>query len=622
MRRRTVAAAAGAACAVVVLGAAGVSALQAARALEGAQGQLRTVQDLDGGAEATTAALASADAQVDRAQRVLGRWPVDVVAAVPLLGRSWTAERAVASTAQEVLTGATVLDDRLATVRASGGGVDLPALAAAREALEAPARRSRTALDALERVSTGLTPPQVQDGVADAEDALGDAVTSLERAASGLDVLSGVLGGSGPRSVLVMLQNNAELRGAGGYSASYATGRLEDGRLVLGALQDVAAAGDPAQRARRVDAPPEYVEDFGPLSGNTTIWRSWNLSPHVPDSALVGARVAGELLPQEPDLVVLLDVPALGALAALGDGGVTLPDGSAISPQQLTDALLVDAYARAGDRVEDQLGRRAELQAAATAAVTRLVAGGVPAASAGRTLGRLSAGRHLSVWSARPEEQAALVELGAAGAVEPPPDGDLAHVSVNNLGSNKLDLYVDREVAVDATVGRDAAEVTQSVRFTNEAPDDLVPYVAGYSRPGLVVSLAELSLPSGAELVSAEVDGEPWTGSVHTGGSRQRLSARLEIPRGDTAELQVRYRLPLQDGRYRLRLVPQPLAADADLSVTVRPDDGLVLRGGAGTVQESGPFRTTREVSVRADEPQQSLWQNLREWWGEPVEVG
>ncbi len=77
----------------------------------------------------------------------------------------------------------------------------------------------------------GLTPPQVADGVRDAVDALDPAVAALAAADAGLAVVSGLLGADGPRSVLVMLQNNAELRGAGGYASTFATGRTQDGRL-------------------------------------------------------------------------------------------------------------------------------------------------------------------------------------------------------------------------------------------------------------------------------------------------------------------------------------------------------------------------------------------------------
>ena len=575
------------------------------------------------------AGLEQAGTHLAEAERELSRWPVDVVAAVPLLGRSWVAERAVARTARSVVAGAAVLAEDLPTVRAGGGGVDLARLSDVRADLSGPVTQAQSALARLEQTPTGLTPPQVQTGVEQALQALAPAVDALAQARTGLDLVAGLLGDSGPRTVLVLLQNNAELRGAGGYAASFALGRVEQGRLALGPLQDVLAVADPPAEARRVPAPPEYLEDYEALAGNTTVWRSWNMSPDVPDSALVGARIAAALLDVEPDVVVLLDVPAMAALAELGGGDIALPDGSTVAPDELAEALLVDAYAAAGADDEVQDLRRAALQGAATTAVGRLLSGGVPPAEAARTLARLARERHLAVWSARPEEQSALVELGAAGELETPPGGDLSHVSVNNIGGNKLDVYVERDLEVDVVVGPDSAQVVQRVRFTNRAPAGLVPYVAGVEQPGVAVSRVELSLPPTARGLAATVDGEPWVGAVHTGPSRSRLITHLELPRGATSVLQARYTVPLRNGSYRLHLVPQALVDDADLRLSVRPAPGEAfaeLSGispeGAGG-EDTRPLSETREVvATLRQEPSPSRWDRFRDWWRSPVTLG
>ena len=616
-----------------VTGFAGLQALTAADALESARAGLAAVQDGSRTSQELASELERAHGQLVAADRALSSWPVDVVAAVPLLGRSWDAERAVATAAREVVAGATVLADGIASVRAEDGAVELARLAAVRDELTGPTARAEAALAHLEQAPLGLTPPQVRDGVEQALHALGPAVETLDRAHAGLGLMSGLLGGSGPRSVLVMLQNNAELRGTGGYAATFATGRLEEGRLSLEPLRDVYATADRPAVASRVPAPAEYLEDYAALAGNTTIWRSWNMSPHVPDSALVGARVAGVLLGEQPDVVVLLDVPAMASLAALGGGAIDLPNGADVSPAELTEALLVDAYAEAGAAVAPQMRRRADLQAAASEAVERLLADDVSAGEAARAMRRLAAGRHLSVWSAREEEQDVLVELGLAGAVSATDDrGDLSHVSVNNIGGNKLDLYVDREIETEVVLAEDEASVVQRVRFSNHAPDGLVPYVAGFDRPGVVVSRVELSLPVAAEQVSATVDGKPWQGALHAGPSRQRLITHLELARGASSVLEVRYRLPVTDGAYRLRLIPQPLAHDADLRLSVRAAPGRELGGvqgvagvqgdGRHVVPDRAPLTVTRDIAVSLEPPVRSTWQRLRDWWNSPVSLG
>ena len=617
--------------AVATAGVAGLAttyALQAADALESARGHLLGLQDGSPGSDEALLALRRADSDVREADDVLSRWPVDALAAVPVLGRSWGAERAVARTAAEVVGAARLVSDRLPTVRTGAGGVDLAALADLRADLRGPVRRSDEAYDDLQDRPLGLTPPQVSDGVLQARAALGPAVAALAQADAGMSVVSGLLGADGPRSVLVMLQNNAELRGTGGYTSSFATGSTQDGRLLLEPLQDLISVADPPDEDRYLPAPEEYVEDYRTFGGNSTMWRTWNMSPHVPDSALVGARIAGAVTGAEPDVVVLLDVPAMGALAALGGAAVALPDGSTVQPSELTEALLVDAYAEAGADNDAQIRRRVQLQAAATTAVGRLLGGDVPATELGRTLVQLADQRHLAVWSARPEEQQALEQLGVAGQLLPPEGGDLAHVSVNNIGANKLDVYVGRDVSVLAEVGPEWVTVTQRVRFTNAAPADLVAYVAGYDRPGVVVSRVELSLPPAARALVPTIDGKPWVGALHHGGGRSRLITRLELPRGASSVLEARYVLPVTDGRYHLRLVPQPLVEDAPLQLTVRPAPGQHLgqvRGavvGADLVEETGALSETRDVVVELARDAPSRWERLKDWWNSPVELG
>lgn len=583
-----------------VVGLAGSSALSAARALERARADLTAVSASDSDVEQARAVLRRAEQELLRAQRELDTWPVDVVTQVPVLGRSLRVERAVARSAMHVVEGASVLAERLPAVQAQGGGVDLAALAAIEHDVASSARGARQALSDLRTTETDLTPRKVRDARRDALAALEPVVTALDRASAGLHLVSGLLGARGDRSVLVMLQNNAELRGTGGYAATFATGRTSAGRLVLDPLRDVVAFADPAERARRVPAPAEYAMDYGPLSGDTTVWRSWNMSPHVPDSAVVGARVAGAVLGHEPDVLVLVDVPAMARLAQLGDG-VVMPDGSTLSPDELSRALLVDAYEDAGEEREAQDRRRVQLQAAATSTFTGLLSGQLPVADVARALADLVAGRHLTAWSARPDEQATLEALGAAGAVQAPPGSDLSHVSVNNLGGNKLDIYVDRTVSVEAVVSPTEAQVVQRVVFRNTAPDDLVRYVAGPHSPGTVFSRVELSLPADAEDVAAVQDGRPWPGRVDAGSARLRLPTRVDIPRGGTSTLEVRYRLPLSDGEYDLRLIPQPLVQDATLSLAVRAVEGYRLVGDDvrdGVLLQEGAFDETQDVSV------------------------
>lgn len=614
----------------LLFGAARVTATAAARELETAWEQLSAVAGPGASVDGALQALRQAELRVDAAEQTLDRFDVRAVAAIPFVGRSLDAERDVVDAASAGLRAARTAAQGVPEIRAGDGGIDLAALSRLETSLRAPMEAAEAELEDLRATSTALTPPVVADGVERARSSLTSSLASLRDAQQALRLAQGLLGGAEERAVLVALENNAELRGSGGYVASFATGTLVDGELQLEPLRDVLAVADPPEQARRVPAPEEFQEDFAQHAADTTIWRSWNMSPDVPQAALVGATVAGELLGTTPDVLVLLDVPAMAALAALGEGSITLPGGDVVSPEDLARSLLVDSYAEAGSDMLAQDRRRGELQAAATEAVTRLLGGAVEPLDTVRTLARLVEGRHLKVWSARPEEQRQLEELGAAGAVAAPDGDDLLHISVNNLSGNKLDVHVARDVQAEVVVHRDQAEVVQRVRFANEAPEGLVPYVAGVDRPGTVVSRVEFSLPPAAELTSASVDGEPLVGTVRAGQSRQRVATRIELPRGATSQLEVSYTLPVEDGDYRLRLLPQPLAIDASLDLTVRAADGQRIGSVEGApregdqVVETGEFSDAHDVRVSlADDGRWARWRSaVADFWSSPVEIG
>lgn len=608
--------------AVLVLGVgllAGRNAVLAANDLQQARSDLQAAVDADRDSVEVREPIEQAQALLQRADARLSSPAVSLVAAIPVVGRSLNAERAVVSAASSTLAGVRAVVDAAPELQ-TAEGLDVQVLEALGPRLTPLADRAADDLDGLRSTPTGLTPSVVREAVRDTDAALAPVVDGLRQAADGAPLMASLLGADGPRTVLVALQNNAELRGTGGYVSTFATGRLADGQLQLDPFRDVLEVSDPPGETRPVPAPGEYVEDFGPFLADTTLWREWTMSPDVPDAASVTANVAGVLLGEQPDVVLLLDVPALAAIVSVAERDVQLPDGSTVAADQLTEALLVDSYARAGAEADDQDARRAVLRAAAGQTVTQLLSDEIAPLAVLKELGRLAAGRHLAVWSAREQEQVQLERFGLAGSADPGGD-DLALVSVNNLNANKLDYYVDRSVQVEATVGQDSVDVVQRVVLANRAPEDLVPYVAGVDTPGTVRERVELSISSDAQFTSLRQDGEPTTGDVRTGDERTRVHTFIELARGQQIELELRYTVPVADGRYRLRLLPQPLARDAELDVSVRPAEGLELGAvqGADVVDgravRTGPWAQSEvlDVHLRSPAPADSWWESTRE---------
>lgn len=538
---------------------------------------------------------------------------------IPLFGRSIVAERTVAdasAAAVEAGLAATRDTDALGTT----GRVNLAALAKAHDDLAAQAARMSGPLRRLAVLKTSLTPSPIGTGVHQAQDALLGLDTDLQRAADFAGVLGGVLGDNGRRTVLVALQNNAELRGTGGLISTFALGTASEGRLDMGKFQDVDTYADAPGAARPVPAPAAYQAHYGPYLANTTLWKDVNFDPDVPTSAQVLSEVAALSTKRRADVVILLDVPAMAQIVG-ATGPITLANGRRLNAAQVTDTLLVNAYSSRADTVEGQRQRRLQLEDAASRSLRRLT-NARPSLSLVRTLANLAAGRHVAIWSARPQEQRTLVDVGVSGSVNAG-DDDVAMVAMSNLGDslsrtgligsgNKLDYYGQRSLDVEVTVGPRSARVVETLTLRNATPltangKPLPRYVAGPAHPGRMHELIAFSAAASATIDSLSRDGKQQLATFDDEHASRRVSFVADLERGQTSTWVLIYDVPLRDGVYRLNVIPQPLAKPATLRVTVTASQGRTLVGlpgvgirpHDGVIDTTAAWTTTQRVAVR-----------------------
>jgi hypothetical protein len=441
-----------------------------------------------------------------------------------------------------------------------------------------------------------------------------------------------VFGSSDPQTVVVGLMNNAELRGAGGLLASYATGTIRDGRISLEPFRDVNEVAEPRERAERVPAPADFRAEYGRYLADTTLWKNVTMSPQGDDSAAVLAAVAEQSLRVRPDVVVLADVPAAADIVS-ATGPVTV-EGEQVDGDQLVEALLVDAYGEGRLSEVDQQRRRRALNSAATQAFDRLQHGASTTPDVLRAVLDAVAARHLLLWSADAQVQQKLVDARAAGSVDAS-GGDIVMPVTNNFGDrpgygNKLDYYVEREVDVSVELSRDEATVTQSVTLHNNAPSDLGPYVEGVANPGRITELLSLDVAAAAELTSFTQDGEAVPVDLSETDGAQRVSTVVRLDRGDSTTLQVTYRQPVENAAYRLLLVPQALAKPATLRLRIEPADGSRLgvvseadQASDGAIRIDGSWTTSRSLTVPVLDlgGLHGLLQRVSDFWTKKIEV-
>lgn len=592
---------------------AAVAALLARSDVQRARDRLEALRGKD--SEAALATLDDAARDLRAARSKLDQPAPWLLTRVPLLGRSLMALRVVDETALDVVDAArTVLTDLGDEPLMDDGRVDVRALTSLATTLRAAAGETETVPRRLDALRTGLTPPQVGANVRTARARLGHVPETLRNAAGALDALAATLGRDGPRRLLVVLENNAELRATGGLVSVFAEAKADGGEVTLGSFRDVVDVAESRAYADRVPAPADFVARYGRFLANTTLWRNANMSPDAPTSASVLASLADISLKRRPDAVLLLDVRAIAAiLGATGPAG-TLSEGNAV------DYLLSKAYEGVPDTRAGQDERRRRLRAAADGVVGRIFAGDAPATSLAAALGEAAAGRHVALWSSRPAEQRAFEAAGVSGAVRP--SDDLAMVTLHNLGGggeegNKLDYYTRAAHSVRVRVHRGHAVTERTYTLRNTAPASGLPrYVAGLDRPGQSRSIVSFALPEGATEVTFERDGTPLAVEPSREGSYAVLDDLATLDPGAETSWTLRYRIAFA-GDYDLRVVPQPLAFDADLALDVRPDGGAHF---TETVSR-GTLSGERHVVVRPGRG--SVWQRFgrafRRFWTEPL---
>jgi hypothetical protein len=314
------------------------------------------------------------------------------------------------------------------------------------------------------------------------------------------------------------------------------------------------------------------------------------------DPATIRAEVAATLPPgpAAPPLVQSLRgiLDPLGFAAMLEvTGPITLEDGTILDASNAAAFLLHDQYAQfsptEGEERADLLGD------VALTTWDRLTTGTLPSPpSLAATLGDAVHRGHIRFASFDEREQAFFTAAGLAGALPAPaPSTDGAGVVTSTLNGNKIDWFLTREVAYDATWDPGTGEVTSSVSVVlrNAAP------TSGEAKAviewGGTVDDPDRTTPGeNAQLVTLYtrfppsevfVDGVPvtagFTGEDH---GWSVLSVVVRIPAGGSVTITAQVAGLLADEPlYRFVTVGQPAIEDPAVAVRVALTSGWAVAG-------------------------------------------
>ncbi|BDV30675.1 DUF4012 domain-containing protein [Microbacterium terricola] len=496
-----------------------------------------------------------------------------VLEAIPVLGANFTAVRTVAVELDELSRNAVsplvgLLGD--AEVSAPDGDlVDIALLETARPVAEQAAATLDDSAAALGAIDTSVLLTPVAGGVERVREVVTTASPTAHELSAVASVLPGLLGADGERTILVLLQNNAELRSGGGVTGSFVLLKAVDGRVEI--VDQADSSNFPRTRSPIAEVPAAAVALFGDDVGRYV----QNVSM-VSDYA-VTARLASAWWATRtgtaPDAVLSLDPLVVRALLK-ATGPVDLADGTPMTEDNVVHRLLVEPYLTMDGRAQTAFQRTAT-----RALFEQLLARGVEPLVWGRALAASVADGRVALWSADPadEDELAGTALGGPLARHRLAGDDAFAVYLNDATGAKMDSYLKVALSAGAATcredGRSDAMIT--VTLTSTAPADaagLPEIMNGGGRygveAGVIATDIAVAAPPGSFFGGVRTEGEPaLSADVDDDGVPTSL-VRVEVSPGETKATTFRF-TTAEPGSIEPTLLHTPLISTPEVQTGV-----------------------------------------------------
>jgi hypothetical protein len=419
-----------------------------------------------------------------------------------------------------------------------------------------------TAASQLDAQARAISDPNYVSAIRTARSQLQSQTSDISRLLSNTALAArlapSMMGADGPRTYFMGFQTNAEARGTGGLLGAFGILRFDNGKPSVDTLGQNTEL---SKAFASIDLGPEYTTQHG-FQNPTTDIRNSNQDPHFPYAARIWQSMWEQQSGTKVDGVIAIDPVALSyILGAVGP--VTMSDGETVTKDNVVELTESTAYIRFA---ADNNARKKYLQDVATAVLKKMTAPIQSPRQLLDALGKAVNEGRIAVWSSSPTEQQALEQTPLAHEVPDDP-APYAAVVINNLGGNKADYYLTRQIEYSAgACDGPTRKSVVTVRLTNNMPpDDLPDYVAGSSGlngedfdvpRGTNLSTISLLATTGAKLTKVSLNGGPLIIIETTERGHPVFMAEVGIPRGRTAELRYELTEPTSPGAPRVPIQP------------------------------------------------------------------
>ncbi len=406
-----------------------------------------------------------------------------------------------------------------------------------------------------------------------------------------------LLGAENPQRYLVLAQNNDEIRPTGGFISAAGILRVERGELSIEWFGDSYAADDLSRP--HPDAPP-------PLEKYMWAWqwllRDSNWYADFPTSARVAQSMLRNDRGVETDGVIAVDtrlVPLLvGAVDGLELDGAPLAQANVIELLKASWKPLPPGEMSAAWFANDRKNFLGELLGSLLAAFKT---GKARTPALAQALWRGLREKSVQLYLEDGPAEQALTDAGWGGVVAPG-EADYLFVVDSNVGFNKVNARVTRDIEYTVNLGMSQPEATVEITYHNPSrAAEGVCDLHEQHRDETYASMEEscfwnyvrVLAPSGSRLLAAE--GLTDAGSADDIDAVAAFGGYVIIPRSSTQSVRLTYALdknPIADDRYALKLQQQ--AGLPATPITLQ----LQLPPGRTVVGSSHPFRWVNDHTV------------------------
>lgn len=361
-------------------------------------------------------------------------------------------------------------------IRFEGGGFNLEPFRGALASLPTVDAAFAQAQEKVAGIDRDQLLPIVDDAVGQVIDVIDQSAPLAHTATQVLPTALTMMGDQGPRTYLVLFQNNAEIRATGGSAAASVYVQVDGGRMTLaGQSNSTVFAQDGIIGIQHVDLPAETLALYDPEFARYS--QNYTRTPNFPTSARMFQAIAAKT-GYPVDGVISLDPVVLSSILAV-TGGINV-EGIDVNADNAVQLLLSETYLRFPG---DQAPADAFFAATSAAVFQKLVAGEWDLMRMLDVFGDAGEQQRLYAWFAREEEEQVARELGIDGTMKAD-NTETTEIGIflNDAAVSKLEYYLSTSISVSCDPA--ARTVSTSITMTNSVDrDDLTYHILGLRSP-------------------------------------------------------------------------------------------------------------------------------------------